>query len=223
MLVESVIALPVLFLLVMGIIEVGSLLRTHSTTTNAARAAGRAASVAGADPMADRMVLSRLAREAAGGIPGQILYVIVWHPAGPTSSVPEACRPSSTEAPNATSLGVPDGGTDLVGACNVYVRPEAPGGAFDMVAEATEGPNPYFGCQGLDDPDAGDKVDCSWPAKNRRAVTTPREAAPPAVPPDFIGVHIEVEHHYFTSLFGATLGMSETAINLIEPQGYEFA
>jgi hypothetical protein len=222
-LVESAIVAPLLILLLIGIMEMGSLLRSYSTAANAARAAGRAASIAGADPMADRMILARLEQESSGGMPGQIAYVVVWHAAGPGEEVPEACIPTSTEIPNLASVGVSDGGVDALGACNVYVRPEAPGGAFDLVAEAAQGPNPSFGCQGLDDPEAEAMVDCSWPAKNRRAVTTPRDSVGPIVPPDFIGVHVEVEHHYFTHIVGSSQAISETAINLIEPQGYEFS
>lgn len=222
MLIESVIALPLLILLVFGVIEVGNLLRTHSTASNAARAAGRAASVAGADPMADRMILARLAQESAAGAPNQIRYVVIWHAAGPSEPVPAACRPVRSDVPNGGSLGVSDGGIDAIGACNVYVRPEATGGAFAMVDEARSGPNPHFGCQGDDDPEAQGKVDCSWPAKNRRAVTTPRASVGSMSPPDFVGVHIEMEHRYLTSILGGSLSMGETAINLIEPQGYEF-
>lgn len=199
----------------------GSLLRTYSTAANAARAAGRAASIAGADPMADRMVLSRLQREAAGGFKGQIRFVVIWHAAGPGQGPPAGCIPTSMAAPNTSTVGVSDGGVDAVGACNVYIRPEAPGGAFERVAAAPSGPNPAFGCQGPGDPQAGSKLDCAWPGKNRRAVTSPRSAATP-VPTDLIGVHVEFEHRFHTALVSPSRTVRETTINLIEPVGYEF-
>ena len=156
-LVESAIVAPLLMLLLFGIMEMGSLLRSYSTAANAARAAGRAASIAGADPMADRMILSRLAQESSGGVPGQI-------PRGhlarrrPRRGRAGGLHPRrSTESPNLASLGVSDGGVDALGACNVYVRPAAPGGAFELRrGGARRPPNPNFGCQGPDDPDAAD-------------------------------------------------------------------
>ena len=36
-------------------------------------------------------------------------------------------------------------------------------------------------------------------------------------------MHVQVEHHYFTHIVGSSQMISETAINLIEPQGYEFS
>jgi hypothetical protein len=221
--VEALIALPVFLLLVLGFIEVAGLVQSQSATVNAVAAAGRMASVAGADPMADQLVLSRMAQEVASLGSGRIDYVVIWHAAGPGEGVPEACRPDQVTAPNGSSVGVDDGGVDALGACNVYLRPQEPGGAFAKArGQAVEDPGHYFGCQGLDDPDAAQKLDCSWPGKARRAVTSPRDFLGTAAPPDFVGVYAHVVHQFHTSIVLGDVSISDTAVSLIEPHGYEF-
>lgn len=219
-LVEAAITTPLVLLLVFGLVEMASLLRSYSTSQGSVRAGGRVASVAGADPLTDYAVLRRIYRERIGFGVDEIEYLIVWHATGPGDEVPEDCIPESITEPNVASAGVSDGGVDLVGACNVYVRPDAPGGAFER-AMAEDGAE-SFGCQGLDDPDAGTKLDCAWPGKNRRVLTTPRDVVGPVTPSDFVGVHMLVRHRWFTGIMGDPVGVSTTAIHLIEPQGYSF-
>ena len=222
--VESAIVTPLVLLLLFGMIEVGSLLKSYSSAANAVRSAGRVASVAGADPMTDQRVLARMAQEIVG-IGGQdVDFVVIWHAAGPGDDVPPACIPETFESPNTSSLGVSDGGFDAIGACNVYLRPEVQGGAFDMATgQAANPPTYYFGCEGDLDPGAGHKVDCRWPGKVRRAVTTPRATSGPVVPPDFVGVHVQVDHQLFTELVMDAVTIRESTVNLIEPQGYAFS
>jgi hypothetical protein len=221
--VEALCALPVFLLLVLGFIELAGLVQSQSATVNAVASAGRMASVAGADPMADQLVLSRMAQEIVSLGSGRIEYVVIWHAAGPGESVPQACIPDEVTGPNGSSVGVDDDGVDALGACNVYLRPEEAGGAFaKATGHAVEGPSHYFGCEGPDDPAADEKLDCSWPGKARRAVTSPRDFLGTAAPPDFVGVHVEVAHQFHTSIVLGDLSLSDTAVGYIEPHGYEF-
>lgn len=221
LLVESAIVTPLVALLMFGMVEVGAALKSHSSTANAVRAGARVASVAAADPLADQRVLARIDQEIAGIGGDDVRYVVIWHATGPGDPIPPACLPDDPEAPNTVSVGVSDGGFDAIGACNVYVRPDAPGGAFDMATgRAPEAPEHYFGCEGSSDPDADHKVDCHWPGKNRRAVTTPRESAGPVVPPDFVGVHVSVHHSLHADLVFDAMTIEDTTVALIEPQGY---
>jgi hypothetical protein len=207
--------------LLFGMIEVGGVLKAYSTTANAVRAGGRMASVAGADPMADRMILERVAQELAGTPRGRIALVVVWHSTGPGDRVPAECVPVDLAHPNLVSLGVSDDGVDAIGACNVYVRPAVTGGAFDIAMGLTpEPPEAWFGCEGPMDPTADQKLDCNWPGKNRRAITTPRGSSGPIVGPDFIGVHLQVDHHV-TDIVLDQMEIRDAAVNLIEPHGYE--
>jgi TadE-like protein len=220
-LLEVALVLPVAMLLFLGVLAVGSLLKAYSSTSHAVRVASRMASLAGADPMTDQEALGRLAREVAGIDPDVIQVVVVWHATGPGAMLPSGCRPAVHNAPNTTSVGVSDGGTDAVGACNVYVRPGDHGGAFDMATGAAPQPaSYYFGCQGATDPLAFHKVDCRWPGKDRRAVTSPRSATGTLVAPDFVGIYLEVTHRFDLPALGSTITVSDHSVSLLEPHAY---
>ena len=123
-------------------------------------------------------------------------------------------------------MGVSDGGTDAVGACNIYILPQNPGGAFEMAnGDLPNDPDYYFGCSGPSDGGAGHKVDCRWPAQNRRTVISPR-VMPGGLPessrlrPDYLGITVRVEHHYLSGILGATRDITDTSINLLEPSNF---
>ena len=217
--VEAAFGVPLLLTLVFGFIELTGVVRAYAMAESSVRAAGRTASVAGADPLSDRSILQRLASES-GGLGGDgIDFVVVWHAAGPGESLPTACRPSSWDTPNTVSLGVGDGGVDAVGACNIYLRPDAPGGVFeDLDLPLADLP---FGCTGPLDPVADERVDCNWPAQNRRVAATPRNVIGPSIPTDFLGVHVQFHHERLVGLFGATTTITASAVNLLEPREYE--
>lgn len=223
-LVESAIVLPLLFLFLFGIMEVGGALKSYSGTSNAVRAGGRMASVAGADAMADQQILVRMAREAAGLGKGELDYIIIWNATGVGDTPPAACVAAAGAAlsPNLSSVGVSDGGTSQKGACNVYIRPQAAGGAFQMAkGELANPPEHYFGCIGASDPQASQKVDCRWPPRNRKVQISPRGTpAAQRLTPDYVGVHIRASHEYYTGVLGDTLTITDNGINLIEPDTF---
>jgi hypothetical protein len=222
-LVEAAIILPLLFLLIFGVMEIGSMLKAYSGANNAVRAAGRMASVAGNDADADLSIMERMATEASGLKASEIEYVVVWHATAVGDEPPAACRPAVQASPNSTSIGVSDGGTDALGACNIYHRPALPGGAFDMAQGQAGNPaSYYFGCSGSSDPDAGHKVDCNWPGRNRQVTTTPRGVTP-VERPDYLGVYIRSEHTAITGVLGTTFTITDSGVNLLEPQGYSIA
>ena len=118
-----------------------------------------------------------------------------------------------------------DGGTDALGACNVYHRPAAPGGAFDMATGQARQPAELllrvhrFARSAV----GRTRSTALWPAKNRKTTITPRGTAPPAGQtglPDYVGVYIRAEHDYVTGVLGDTLTITDGSINLLEPQGY---
>lgn len=219
-LVEAAFVIPILFGLIFGIMEIGGALKSYSSAANAVRAGARMASVAGNDAMADQLVLERLAKEASGLGTGEIEYVVIWRSSGPGDSVPAACVRSVPANPNQSSAGVPGA---AVGACNIYFRPDAPNGAFDM-AEGKLGParppEYFFGCSASTPADqVPHKVDCYFPGSSRKVEQSPRGATP-VIKPDFVGVHIRASHRYYTGVLGDTLTITESGINLLEPQNY---
>jgi hypothetical protein len=225
---EAAIVLPVLFFLLFAVIETGALLRSYSTTANGVRAGGRMAAVQGADSLADQMIIERIAdeTEALGG--ARIQYLIIWNNGQPdvNQSRLNACIAiaESSSTPNTSSLGVSDGGTGADGACNVYVRPQATGGAFQMArGELANPPDYYFGCTGSSDPGAAHRVDCRWPPQNRDTRVSPR-ILPPGVTtrltPGGGGVYIKVEHRSLSGVVGSTIAITDQTVNLLEPDTF---
>ena len=142
--------------------------------------------------------------------------LIIWHATGPGDTVPAACISAAGAAttPNTTSLG--QTGTK---ACNVYVRPAATGGAFQMAKGLAAQPaSYYFGCTGPSDPAAGHKLDCNWAPKDRKVKISPRGT--PVIKPDYVGVYIRAQHSYITGVLGNTLTVTDSGITLLEPDSY---
>jgi hypothetical protein len=220
-LVEAAIILPVLLMMIFGIFEIGSLLKSYSGAANAVRAGGRMASVAGNDVDADGAILARMALETAGIPDGEIEYIVIWHATGTGELPPSACRPAAQATPNTVSVGQ-TGGAGV--ACNIYHRPQAAGGAFDMAQGKAANPATfYFGCSGSSDPAAGHKLDCNWPGRDRKATVTPRGSTPPvgqSATPDYVGIYVRSEHNYVTGVLGRTITITDASVSLIEPQGY---
>ena len=161
-------------------------------------------------------MFERMAQEAAGIASGEIEMIIVWHAAGPGESVPAACisAAGSATSPNTSTLGQTG-----AKACNVYVRPRAPGGAFDMaMGLAAQPASYYFGCTGPSDPAASHKVDCNWAPKDRKVKISPRGT--PVIKPDYLGVYIRAKHPYITGVLGTTLTVTDSGITLLEPDSY---
>jgi hypothetical protein len=213
--VEASLILPLLFLVIFGVIEIGGSLKSYSSVSNGVRAGGRMASVAGNNASADRMILERVAQEAAGIGKGEIEYVMVWHATGTGTPPPSQCLRAVPPTPNQSSQG-----RTVTGSCNIYFLPQAAGGAFDMATgRAAQPASYYFGCTGTSDPLATQKVDCFWPGKDRKITSTPRGITP-VQSPDFVGVHVRAKHRYYTGILGSTLTITDSGVNLLEPQGY---
>lgn len=222
-LVEATIVLPILFFLMFGIIEMGGLMRSYSGTASAVRSGGRAASLAGADPMADARILEEVARGLESVEGGEVLLVVIWHADGPGDPVPPACIPADLSTPNLATIGDDGVAPDGLDACNAYVKPAATGAAFAMARGTAQYPDDhYFGCSGPTDPDASQKLDCMWPATTRRVLTSPRGSTTPTST-DFVGVYVRVRHDYYTGALGSSVTITDKSITLIEPQGYELS
>jgi hypothetical protein len=220
--------IPLLFSLLFGIIEIGFALKSYTSASNAVRAGGRMASVAGNDGSADQLIMSRLATEAAGLSRGEIDYIIVWKATGPGQSVPAGCVSAAEggSGPNQRSVGVYDGGVGNAGACNVYRKPDAANGAFDMALGRADNPDPnwYFGCTDPSAAGANHMVDCNWSPKNRKVVISPRGTpSATALKPDHLGVYIKATHDYVTGVFGDTLTITDSSITLLEPDSFGVA
>lgn len=222
-LVEATIVLPILLFLMFSIIEMGGVMRSYSGTASAVRHGGRTASLAGADPMSDARILEEVAGELESTGDDEVLLVVIWHAEGPGDTVPLACLPVDLSTPNTSTVGDDGVAPGGIGACNVFVKPGATGGAFAMAGGVADQPaDYYFGCAGPSDPDVSHKVDCMWPATTRQVLTSPRGSATPTAT-DFVGVYVRVRHDYYTGALGSSVTITDKSITLIEPQGYKLS
>lgn len=221
--VEATFVLPILIFLLLAVIEVGGTLKSYSGAASSVRLGSRAASVAGADPMADRQILEQMASLAGSLDAGEIELVVIWHAAGPGDTVPPGCLPADTSSPNQSSVGDEGTAPDGLGACNAYVQPGDDGGAFAMAQGTAPKPEEhYFGCAGPADPEALHRLDCHWPPTTRRVLTSPRGSLDPRST-DFVGVYMRVRHAAYTGVLGAGITITDRSIAMIEPQGYELS
>jgi hypothetical protein len=223
-LVESALMIPILFFAIFAIFEFGGALLSYSTTSDLIRTGSRAAAVTGADPMADQQILVAMARNVDAIPDAELAYIVIWHSTGPGETAPTGlCAPATTSAtvPNTTSVGTGETGSPAHGACNVYLKPSMPGGAFDMALGKLVNPASfYFGCtSGMTTAQKTLKVDCNWLGASRRVVTTPLSVSP-AHGTDFVGIFAKADHAYYTKVVGTTLTITDQVIVPLEPEGY---
>lgn len=212
MLIEAAVVTPVFLLMIFAIMEFGGLMMDYGGAANVVRAGVRTAAVQGNQATADAAILVALSRSAANLNNASLQRVVIWHATGPGDSPPAACTSGS---------GVSDGGTDKVGACNVYVNPTGPSGAFAL---ARSNPNKYFGCNPASPQPS--QLDCNWPGQDRWVTLTPPGQTTPSgqqATPDYIGIWVKVNHHFYTNLFGATKTITDQAILPLEPQQYSIS
>ena len=220
--VEMALVGPLLMALLFGVIEMGGLMKSHSSASHSVAMGARVAGIAGNDALADQSILASMSEETSGIPMGDIEYVIIWRALATGEAVPAACANAVTGGVvNTSSLGVYDGGVSSAGACNVYVKPGQPGGALDMATGAAAQPAAYyFGCSGPSDTAAAVKVDCKWAATNRKVAISPRGAAGNSIYADHLGVAIGSTHRYYTGFFGSTKTITGRAVVLLEPRIY---
>ena len=110
-----------------------------------------------------------------------------------------------------------DAGTDNVGACNVYNDPQAAGGAFELARSST--PTTFFGCAQVG---GAPKIDCKWPAQNRKSVQQKPGTGTghAATTPDYVGIYVKALHRYYTGLFGSAVTITDQSIGKIEPETF---
>ncbi len=124
-LVEAAFVAPVFFLMLFAVFEFGFLFRNSLATTNASREGGRAASVHGAGPETDFLVLQTIKHGISAQGYENIDYVIVYNITNFDDPIPSACHNGPVQ--------------DV---CNYYVSAD-----FDKALLDTNGdPTPHFQC-----------------------------------------------------------------------------
>lgn len=121
-LVETVLSLPVFFLLIFAIIEFGFVFRDHTTINASTTAGARTLAISGDDLDADYRTLQEVLLTSAPLPAGAIDQIIIYAASGPSDPVPSACLTGS-----------------VASLCNVYTeadlaRPASDFGCADAAA-----------------------------------------------------------------------------------------
>lgn len=229
-LVETALIAPLLLLLIFGTVEWGFVFRDSLTVANSARAGARAAASAGNDPLADLRVI-RAVEGASGTLEG-IEKIVVFKANSASSSVPAACKASTT-------------GVD--GLCNVYTADDianldnASGDSDgDGIDDADDNDDDNDGIDDADDndddgdgiPDSEDghdhegdrgddasgsfedptyNLDDHWPATSR--VSSVRSSKGP----DWVGIWVSAPHSPVMSSILGKKSLTDCVVMRLEP------
>ena len=195
-LIEAAVLGTVLFVILLGIIEIGYMYRDYQIVSDSVSDGSRIGAVLGPTPADDGsspdFQIIRALRDATGSMPASwVTRIVVFKgqkPSGSGGLSPEAQVPASCKN------GVP-----VAGQCNVYNDANA---AF---AAVESGDNAYFDCP-------GSAVSCSWPSSSRKD-------GPTVDVIEYVGVWVQVQRPYLTKMFGATLTLESAAVTRIEVGG----
>jgi Flp pilus assembly protein TadG len=200
-LVESALIFPLLFTMLLGVLEYALVFRSYLTLGNGQRATGRMAAIEGNDSDADWQILQAAKREMAAISNTTITRIVIFN-ATPTSAgagplaVPAACQ-TGARGPNATAK------------CNVYI----PASEWATTAKVTD-----YGCN-LILPNTNNLAAGYCPANRNISVTgTGRTPAVAGQGPDIVGIYTEIKHTYLTKIFGNFKTLSDTQYAAIEPR-----
>lgn len=125
-LVEAAFVAPVFFLMLFAVFEFGFLFRNSLTTTNASREGARAASVHGAGPQTDFLVLQTIKHGIAAQGTDDIEYVVIYRLESPDDPMPDICHTRSDDDED----------------CNRYVASDLDLAYYDTNGDKTD----TFGC-----------------------------------------------------------------------------
>lgn len=225
-LLEFAVVAPVFFLLIFGLIEFGLIYRDYLTVQDAVNDGARSAGIqgpnlgvidddpppaVGAPPLlptatADFATIKRI-RQGMGLIPVEwIERIVIFHAQDPTfgsaaSQLSAACKDGTGTSGSGPSANPSQ---NYVGACNVYDAEEA-FRAYEAKDVA------YFSCA-LN----GSSPECNWPGRDR--VNDPvNPTVANNIGPDYLGVYVEINRPYVTSVFGQEFTFSQTVIVRLEP------
>jgi hypothetical protein len=187
---EAALITPLFVFLLFGTLEFGGLFRAYLTINDATASGARGAAIAGNDPNADWQILQGIKRSTSALTKSGIAKIIVYKATDSTSPVPDACKLASASPPSGVS-----------GSCNVY----------DAAALNLD-EDPHF-------EDCGpDSYQANWcPTTRKFAAKVNPDPLLNNGPPDFAGIYIEFDHHWFTGLFGDQFTITSTTVTRLEP------
>lgn len=192
-LIETAVVGTLMFVLLLGVLELGYLMRDYQITSDAVSDGARVGALLGPDAAEDgtspEYQIMRALRDATGSMPAEwIERIVVFKGTPPTGSgglSPEAQVPAACKA-----------GAAVPGRCNVYNDP------YDAFLAVEEGDSTYFDCPGSSDA-------CTWAASARKN-------GPRVSDIEYVGVWVRVQRPHLSKLFGAVLTIDQAAVTRIE-------
>lgn len=192
--VEFALMAPFLILMVLGVIDYGTLLRNDTTITGAIRNSARAAAQGQNLQYADREALNTLTASLQSASNIVVNRVVIYRAAG-TGVVPANCRTLALSSSGAGSAA---------DQCNVYNATQvstASSGTWTSASATCSTSSPASGT-GWD----------RWWCPNSRATNLSGANSPP----DYLGVFVDVQYTPITGLVGSRQ-ILDYAVNRIEP------
>jgi len=191
--VEFALVLPLLLMLVLGVIEFGTVHRNRTMISEGARSAARIESQAGnsvnPNPSADLYALTTFASATSSLVGATLLKVVIYKSTTVAGTVPAACL---TATMNDSS---PNG---VAGVCNVYTP--------NQVAQAASGSPAALASFGCASPGTWDH---QWCVSTRNATLAGA---------DWVGIWVQFQYKNQTSLLPySSATLTDSAVFRIEP------
>ncbi len=194
--VEFALMAPLLVILVLGIVEYGSILRNETTVTGAVRNAARVGAQYKDDALGDLNALSSLYASIGSAQRLTINRVVIYRSDVATGAPPAACL-----SVNVTSSPTSAHGSSADN-CNVY--------SAAQVAGAATAPASSWSAAG--DACGSSRWDGFWCPSVRKASLVGGDS-----PPDYMGLYISVTYTPITGLVPTTTTFTDYAVNRLEP------
>jgi Flp pilus assembly protein TadG len=184
---------PFLFVLLLGIFELGMMLRTDIAIANASRTGARVGSSSGRATLADFSVLTALGGALRNVEGGTINWVTIYRVSGSSKTPPANCT-------NATAIANHGNAASF---CNTY-------SAADVAAVLSNptGSQANFGCTGTPA-----KLDAMWCPSTRVIEQASTNG------PDYLGIAVSVSKPTSTRLFGSSKTYTDSFVMRLEPTG----
>ena len=191
--VEMALVVPLLLTLMLGVFELGMMLRSNIAIANATRSAARVGSSAGNSATADFQILSSFGAAVASLQNATINYVVVYKVTGSSAAVPAGCITAAAKTAHGSAAD----------SCNTY-------SAADLAAIAA---NPTSAKSSYGGSCAGGGKDTKWCPTTR----TINQAATNG--PDYLGVAVSITLPTNTKLLGATKTYTDQFTMRLDPTG----
>lgn len=190
--VEFALMAPLLVVLMLGIVEYGSILRNETTIAGAVRNSARVAAQYKDDALSDKNTLISLNASLGSAQRITINRVVIYRSTSTDGAPTTNCTTSITPSPTDPRGSTTDD-------CNVY--------SAAQVAGATSG-----GTWWATGPCSTTTWDSFWCPNDRKASLVGAKS-----PPDYLGVYVSVNYTSITGLIPVTTTYTDFAVNRLEP------